>query len=112
MNRKLITIFDIFLIGIFIVLSISVMFVFLSSDIGNKVVISVDEKLIGEYSLNSDLTKEIKSEYGDNTVTILNGECFVVDADCRDRICINRGKISKIGESIVCLPHKLIVEIK
>ena len=39
-------------------------------------------------------------------------ECFIKNADCRDGICVSRGKINKVGESIVCLPHKLIVEIK
>lgn len=112
MNRKLITYLDILIIGLFIVLSITFIFVFASSGEGNKAVISVDEKIIGEYSLNTDLTKKIKTDYGYNTVVILNGECFVTDADCRDSICISRGKISKVGESIVCLPHKLIVEIK
>ena len=112
MNRKLVTWLDILIIVLFVILSITIILVFASSGEGNKAVISVDEKIIGEYSLNTDLSKEIITDYGFNTVVILNGECFVLDADCRDGICISRGKISKVGESIVCLPHKLIVEIK
>ncbi len=112
MNCKLITWLDILIIGLFVVLSITFIFVFASSGEGNKAIISVDEKIIGEYSLNTDLTKNIKTDYGYNTVVISKGECFVLDADCRDGVCRKRGKISNVGESIVCLPHKLIVEIK
>ena len=34
------------------------------------------------------------------------------EANCPDKLCIHQGKISKNGETIVCLPHGLIVEIK
>ena len=33
------------------------------------------------------------------------------DADCPDRLCVKQGSISKNGESIVCLPHKVIVTV-
>lgn len=112
MNRKLITYFDAIIIAIIIVICIAMMFVFLASDKGNNVVISVNGEIIEEYSLSNNTTRQIITDYGQNTIVISNGECFVEKADCRDGICINRGKISKIGESIVCLPHKLIVEIK
>ena len=36
----------------------------------------------------------------------------IIDADCRDKICIKSGFISKPGQLSVCLPHKLMVEIK
>ena len=112
MNRKLITRLDVILIFFVVVLSVVIAATFMLSDFGDKVVISIDGQFVCEYPIDEDLTKEIKSKYGNNTVVISNGECFVLDADCRDGICINRGKISKTGESIVCLPHKMIVEIK
>ena len=36
----------------------------------------------------------------------------VTDADCPDQVCIRMGKISKTGENIVCLPHKLVVQLE
>ncbi len=36
----------------------------------------------------------------------------VITADCPDKICVKTGTISKPGEIIACLPHKLIIEIK
>lgn len=32
-------------------------------------------------------------------------------ADCRDQICVNHRPVSRGGESIICLPHRLVVEI-
>ena len=32
-------------------------------------------------------------------------------ADCRDQICVRHRAVSAVGESIICLPHKLVVEI-
>lgn len=112
MNRKLITVLDIFIILFIVALSLVLIVAFSSSDKGAKALVTVDGQILGEYSLRTDLNKEIKTQYGKNTVIISNGECYVTDADCRDGICVSRGKISKVGESIVCLPHKLIVEIK
>ncbi|MCR5675892.1 MAG: NusG domain II-containing protein [Lachnospiraceae bacterium] len=46
-----------------------------------------------------------------NTVVIENGTCRVSEADCPDRICVERGRISVSGETIVCLPHRLVIEV-
>lgn len=40
-----------------------------------------------------------------------NGEAYVADADCPDRVCVNTGKISRAGQSIICIPNKLSVKI-
>ena len=34
------------------------------------------------------------------------------DADCPDKLCEKTGKISKNGETIVRLPHRVVVEIQ
>lgn len=36
----------------------------------------------------------------------------VIEADCPDQIDVKQGYISRVGEIIVCLPNKLIIEIK
>lgn len=47
-----------------------------------------------------------------NVVEIKDGKVSVIDADCNNRACVKSNAISKKGEQIVCLPHKLIVVIK
>lgn len=64
-----------------------------------------DKKVIGEQI-------PIETEFGYNLVEIGDGEVWVVEASCPDEIDVKQGKISKSGEIIVCLPNKLVIEIK
>lgn len=59
------------------------------------------------YSLDEDRT--VKLEH--LTVHIENGKVWVTDADCADKICERTGVISRGGQSIVCLPHGVVVRI-
>lgn len=54
----------------------------------------------------------IKTDAGTNVVRIVDQTIQVIDADCKDHICVQEGAISKPGETIVCLPHKLLIEVK
>jgi len=54
----------------------------------------------------------IKTKHGNNTILVKDGTIKVIDADCNDSLCVKQGLASKVGESIICLPHELIIEIK
>lgn len=79
---------------------------------GSQVIIYEDQKEIGRYDLNTDTTKEIQTAKGINILEIKNGMAYVTDADCPDQVCIRMEKISKTGENIVCLPHKLVIQVE
>ena len=79
---------------------------------GSQVIIYEDQKEIGRYDLNTDTTKEIQTAKGMNILEIKNGMAYVTEADCPDKVCIRMGKISKTGENIVCLPHKLVIQVE
>ena len=112
-NKKLLA--DVALIAAVLVIGLSVMlFISLTSEEGDMVVVSVDGKQVGEYPLNLDAVYYLNG--GTNTLVIEDGYAYISEATCPDKFskngCVNTGKISKVGQSIVCLPHKLIVEIK
>lgn len=46
-----------------------------------------------------------------NVLCIAGGEIRMESADCRDQICVRHRPISGGGESIICLPHRLAVEV-
>ncbi len=48
---------------------------------------------------------------GSNRIVIQDGFVYMADADCPDKLCEHMGKISKTGENIVCMPHRVVVEI-
>lgn len=47
-----------------------------------------------------------------NTLVIQNGEVFMEEASCPDQICVHHKAISKNGESIICLPNEVYVEVE
>lgn len=53
----------------------------------------------------------ISTENGDNIVKIKDASITIIDADCLDQVCVQVGYISKPGQNIVCLPHKVMIEI-
>ncbi len=53
----------------------------------------------------------IETEYGLNEIVIKDDSIGIIDADCADKLCLEPGYISEPGEVIICLPHKLMVEI-
>lgn len=78
---------------------------------GKGVEITVDGESEAFLSLDKDDSVRIETEGGYNVITVQDGKVFITEADCRDQICVDHKKIEKIGETIVCLPHKLVVEI-
>ena len=54
-----------------------------------------------------------EDEDGDTNLLEIEGDRIrIKEADCGDQICVRRGWASKNGETIVCLPHKLVIEIQ
>lgn len=78
---------------------------------GTKAVVTVDGEVFGEYDLKEDGIYTVKSEDGENTFEIKDGVVEVTEADCRDGICVNHAPVCLDGETIICLPHKLVIEI-
>ncbi len=78
---------------------------------GKGVEITVDGESKAFLPLDENDSIRIDTDEGYNVITIKDGEVTVTEADCRDRICVEHKKIRKIGETIVCLPHKLVVTI-
>lgn len=85
---------------------------FLGSGQRQQVVISVDGKQYATCSLKDEQRIEVESEYGKNMVVIENGSVYVEDADCPDKYCVKQGKLPNGRASIICLPHKMVIEIK
>lgn len=79
-------------------------------------VIKQDGKVIDKINLtNFTETKEmtIKTDDGHfNKIIIEKNSIKIADSDCPDGVCVKGGPISNAGDTIVCLPHKLIITIE
>ncbi len=76
---------------------------------GLTVTVSVDGSLYGTYSLSEDRQVEINDT---NRIVIENGSVVMEWADCPDQLCVNHRSISRDGESIICLPNRVVVSIE
>ena len=78
-------------------------------------IVKVDGKVYKEISLSSlkeDDTFTVETSKGNNTISVKDKSISITHADCHDSLCVKQGSKSKVGDTIVCLPHKLIIEIK
>lgn len=78
---------------------------------GAWAVVTVDGREVDRYPLSEDVTVTIgEADY--NVLQIADGQAAVTEANCGDHTCVRTGAVSREGETIVCLPHRLIVEIR
>lgn len=105
---------DIFLIAAFLCVALIIYaFLYLSSYEGDIVIVKVDGTVVKELPLNQDDEFTVSGfQGGINSIIIRNGSVLASDADCPDKLCVKTGKINRVGETIVCLPHRVVVEIK
>ncbi len=82
-----------------------------SAEKGDYAVVTVDGKEIARYSLYEDREVTVDCIGGKNTLKISKGCADVTEADCPDKVCVDHRSISNKGETIVCLPHKVVVKI-
>lgn len=101
----------VFVLVVLLAVGIFALVLFLTRTDGDTVKILVDGKLFGEYPLSQDTSVEIKSENGVNILEIKDGKADMLSADCPDGICVEHRPVSCGGESIICLPNKVVVEV-
>ena len=82
---------------------------------GKYISIQVDGREIKKIIFDKNIigkTIPIRTEYGYNLIEIGDEKVRVIEADCPDKLDVKQGFISKTGEVIVCLPNRLVIEIK
>ncbi len=104
---------DIILAGLLLLLSAAgaLLFFALKTD-GSFASVIIDGKETSRYPLSEHTEVIIEAVGGTNTLVIKDGKAYISHADCPDGICKNHPPISHVGETIICLPHKLVVKIE
>ena len=74
------------------------------------VVVRVDGKIVGTFDLAED--KKVTINNGSNVFIINNGKADMIEADCPDQLCVHQRPVSGSGESIICLPNRVVLEVK
>lgn len=83
----------------------------MTSHSGEKAIVKVDGKMYGAYSLSEDKTIAVKQGNKLNVIKIKHGSVTMSEASCDNQVCVKHKSISRTGESIICLPNKVVVSI-
>lgn len=81
---------------------------------GNMVSVSIDGAEYGVYSLSQDITEDIYSgenNQNHNRLIISDGKAYMETATCPDGICVSHKPVFRDGESIVCLPNRVVITV-
>lgn len=104
---------DFIIIGSIVLFAfICVLVIKLTQKEGKYVVVIYNQTEQGRYRLQEDI--EVKLSFSDdkyNILVIKDGKASIKSASCPDQICIRQKSISKVGETITCLPNKTVIKI-
>lgn len=108
---------DIFLI--IVLLAFALIFLLMQNIFGKNganVIVMQDGEIVCEFSLKAELEGDnalrIETTKGYNILEIKDSAASITCADCPDGLCVKQKAISKQGESLICLPHKLVITVE
>ena len=102
---------DLIIAAVLLLLALAGFFVFRAvQNPGAEAVVSVNGTEVGRFPLKTDGTFPLNN--GSNILVIKNGEAWVSEANCPDKICMGMGKISRNGEFSACLPNRVLIVIE
>lgn len=74
--------------------------------------ISVDGETVMELDLSEDQVLTVDGAGGGyNRIQVRDGAVSVLEASCPDKVCVHTGTVRYPGETIVCLPNRMIVTV-
>ena len=76
---------------------------------GSYAEVLIDGGRVAKFALSEDGVHVLNG--GTNTLVIEDGHAYVTGATCPDRTCEHTGRVSRVGERIICLPNKLEIRI-
>ena len=106
---------DVILIAIVIVVALMLgLYLQFFKQTGDMVEVTVDGEFYGRYSLSEVLTEDIHTGFDGqqlNRLVIKDGKAYIEKATCPDGICAAHRPVYRDGESIICLPNRVVVTV-
>ncbi len=79
---------------------------------GGYAVVLIDGEETARYPLSKDIEVTISAgEQNYNILKIEKGCADIIEASCPDGVCVEHRAIKYEGETIVCLPNKVVIRI-
>jgi hypothetical protein len=93
-----------FVIGLFLIRS--------SENEGQTVSIFLENRELYRLLILEDRIIVVQGKIGETVVKIEHGKVCIESAPCPHQLCKNMGRIYRSGESIVCIPNRLLIRIE
>lgn len=96
-----------------VALALHMIWVLSPSSEATTVVVSVGGAEVLRRPLYVNAEYEIPQEDGAvNVICVEDGAVYMKTANCRDGLCLRQGKVRWRAQTIVCLPHELVVKLE
>ena len=85
-------------------------FSFLPKEAGTYLSVTVDGQETC-YALSQNRSLTVTSGGHTLRIVIENQTAYVASSDCPDKVCLHQGKISSLGETVICVPSGVVIKI-
>lgn len=82
------------------------------TETADQILVLVDGREYGNYSLHETQEIRIETEQGYNLLVIKEEQAYVAEADCENQVCVHTQAITRNGGQIVCLPHRVVIRLQ
>lgn len=106
---------DIQLIGAILGVQLAFLVIFLIFFYSDEILcvkVTYDGEVIRTYDYYGYVTDKIELDGNYNTIEIYEGLVRVTESNCDNQVCVEHEPIYQNGQSIICMPHKLVVQIE
>ena len=72
----------------------------------------IDGEMVDSFPLDEPMTKTYDTDRGYNIIEIDGESAHIREANCPNQSCVHDGHISRVNETVVCLPHHFHIQIE
>ena len=79
---------------------------------GKFAAVYVGKEQIYRLSLSVDREIIVQGPLGESIIKVENNHVFISEAPCPYKTCMKMGRINRTGETIICIPNRIILKIE
>jgi len=103
-------------IDIFIWLGVGIALIFLWQQLrqqtpGKEAYVQIGDEVVYKVDLSRNQTIDLSEFQISAVIGVANGNIRVIESDCPKQICVRTGAIQFQGQTIICVPHKVLIYI-
>lgn len=103
-------------VDIFIWLGVGIALIFLWQQVrqktpGKEAYVQIGNQVVYKVNLSREQTIDLSEFQISAIIQVANGKIRVVESDCPKQICVRTGAIQFQGQTIICVPHKVLIYI-